>query len=64
MAITGAHAVLYTSEPEALRDIFRDTFGFKHVDAGDGWLIFSLPPAELGIHPTDGPDSRAVSAIS
>jgi hypothetical protein len=55
MAITGAHAVLYTAEPEALRDIFRDTFGFKHVDAGDGWLIFSLPPAELGIHPADGP---------
>jgi hypothetical protein len=30
-------------------------FGFKHVDAGDGWLIFSLPPAELGVHPAEGP---------
>jgi catechol 2,3-dioxygenase-like lactoylglutathione lyase family enzyme len=55
MAITGAHALLYTPEPEALRDIFRDTFGFKHVDAGDGWLIFALPPAELAIHPAEGP---------
>jgi catechol 2,3-dioxygenase-like lactoylglutathione lyase family enzyme len=55
MAITGSHVVLYTSEPEALRDIFRDVFGFNHVDAGDGWLIFALPPAELGIHPAEGP---------
>lgn len=55
MAITGAHAILYTSQPEALRDVFRDVFGFKHVDAGDGWLIFALPPAELGIHPAEGP---------
>jgi len=55
MAITGAHAILYTSQPEALRDTFRDIFGLKHVDPGDGWLIFSLPPAELGIHPAEGP---------
>lgn len=55
MAVTGAHAVLYTDQPEALRDVFRDVFGFKHVDAGDGWLIFALPPAELGIHPAEGP---------
>ncbi len=55
MAIIGAHALLYTTEPEALRDVFRDVFGFKHVDAGEGWLIFALPPAELGIHPTEGP---------
>jgi predicted enzyme related to lactoylglutathione lyase len=55
MAITGAHILLYTQEPEALRDIFRDVFGFSHVDAGEGWLIFALPPAELGIHPAEGP---------
>lgn len=55
MAITGAHALLYTAEPEAVRDIFRDVFGFKHVDLGDGWLVFALPPAELGIHPGEGP---------
>ncbi len=55
MAIIGAHALLYTAEPEAVRDIFRDIFGFEHVDLGDGWLVFALPPAELGIHPAEGP---------
>jgi predicted enzyme related to lactoylglutathione lyase len=55
MAITGVHALLYTSEPEAVRDIFRDVFGWKYVDAGHGWLIFALPPAEIGVHPSDGP---------
>ena len=54
MAIIGAHALLYTTEPEAVRDIFRDVFGWKHVDAGHGWLIFALPPAELGVHPSEG----------
>jgi catechol 2,3-dioxygenase-like lactoylglutathione lyase family enzyme len=53
VAITGAHVLLYTSEPEAVRTIFRDVFGWRHVDAGDGWLIFALPPAELGVHPAE-----------
>ncbi len=55
MAITGAHVLLYTSEPDALRAMFRDVFGWKYVDAGEGWLIFALPPAELGVHPSEGP---------
>ena len=54
MAITGAHMLLYTSEPEALRAVLRDVFGFKYVDDGEGWLIFKLPPAELGVHPAEG----------
>ncbi|MGH2995711.1 MAG: VOC family protein [Gaiellaceae bacterium] len=53
MAITGIHALVYTSEPEAVRAVFRDVFGWEHVDAGDGWLIFALPPAELGVHPAE-----------
>jgi predicted enzyme related to lactoylglutathione lyase len=53
MAVTGAHVLLYTSEPDAVRAIFRDVFGWKHVDAGGGWLIFALPPAELAAHPAD-----------
>ena len=52
--ITGTHALLYTSEPEAVREFFRDQLGFDSVDTGDGWLIFALPPAELGVHPGDG----------
>lgn len=59
MAITGAHVLIYTSEPDALRAVFRDVFGWGHVDAGDGWLIFALPPAEVGIHPADGPTPDA-----
>jgi hypothetical protein len=55
MAITGVHALLYTAEPEAVRDILREVFGFEHVDLGEGWLVFALPPAELGIHPAEGP---------
>jgi len=55
MGIVGAHVLLYTPEPEALRAMLRDVFGWKHVDAGEGWLIFALPPAELGVHPAEGP---------
>ena len=59
MAIIGAHALLYTSEPEALRATLRDVFGWKHVDTGEGWLIFALPPAELGVHPAEGPTYKS-----
>jgi len=54
MPVTGVHALLYTPEPEALRSVLRDVFGWHHVDAHDGWLIFALPPAELGVHPAEG----------
>ncbi len=47
--------LLYTPQAEALRATLRDVFGWEHVDAGDGWLIFRLPPAELGVHPADAP---------
>ena len=56
MGVIGAHALLYSSEPEALRAVLRDVFGWKHVDAGGGWLIFALPPAEIGVHPAKGPN--------
>jgi catechol 2,3-dioxygenase-like lactoylglutathione lyase family enzyme len=55
MVINGSHVVLYTSEPEAVRDTLRDVFELPHVDGGDGWLIFALPPAEVGVHPAEGP---------
>jgi len=54
MAIIGAHMLLNTTQPEAVRAILRDVFGFKNVDAGGGWLIFALPPSELGVHPAEG----------
>ena len=53
MAIIGTHMLVYSSEPEAVRAIFRDVFGWSHVDDGQGWLIFALPPAEIGVHPAE-----------
>ncbi len=49
--ITGTHAIIYAQDAEQTRAFFRDVLGFSNVDARDGWLIFKLPPAELGIHP-------------
>ena len=49
--IIGAHAIIYSRDPEADRAFIRDVLGFASVDAGDGWLIFALPPAEVAIHP-------------
>ena len=57
--ITGTHMLFYTSEPEQLRAMLRDVFGIKHVDAGGGWLIFGLPPSEIGVHPAEGPSYEA-----
>ena len=53
--INGAHIILYSTDAEADRVFIRDVLGFAGVDAGDGWLIFKLPPAEIAVHPTDGP---------
>ena len=52
--ITGIHAMLYSNDADATRSFFRDVLGLASVDAGGGWLIFALPPAELGIHPAEG----------
>jgi catechol 2,3-dioxygenase-like lactoylglutathione lyase family enzyme len=51
--ITGMHAVIFSKEPERLREFLGDVLGFRSVDAGGGWLIFALPPAELAAHPTE-----------
>jgi catechol 2,3-dioxygenase-like lactoylglutathione lyase family enzyme len=51
--ITGIHAIIFTRDAEADRAFFRDVLELSAVDAGDGWLIFRLPPAELATHPTD-----------
>jgi catechol 2,3-dioxygenase-like lactoylglutathione lyase family enzyme len=50
--IHGAHIIIYSKDAEADRAIFRDVLGFKSVDAGHGWLIFALPPAEAAFHPS------------
>ncbi len=53
--ISGAHVIFYSSDAEADRAFIRDVLAFPWVDAGAGWLIFKLPPAEIAVHPTDGP---------
>ena len=52
--ITGVHAIIYSKDAQGVRKLFKDVLGFPSVDAGDGWLIFGLPPAELAAHPTEG----------
>jgi catechol 2,3-dioxygenase-like lactoylglutathione lyase family enzyme len=52
--INGVHFLLYSNNAEADRAFVRDVLGFKAVDVGGGWLIFGLPPAEMGVHPGDG----------
>jgi catechol 2,3-dioxygenase-like lactoylglutathione lyase family enzyme len=56
--IFGSHVIVYSQDAPADRDFFRDVLGLPSVDAGGGWLIFALPPAEVAVHPTEG----AVSA--
>lgn len=52
--IAGAHTIIFADDAEAARAFFRDVLGFKGVDAGEGWLIFALPPGELALHPGPG----------
>ena len=52
--INGMHAVVFSPEAEKVRAFFADVLGLSSVDAGEGWLIFALPPAELAVHPADG----------
>jgi hypothetical protein len=49
--ITGAHAVIYSTEPEKDRAFLRDILQLRNVDVGGGWLIFALPPSEVAVHP-------------
>lgn len=49
--ISGAHMIIYSADADADRAFFRDVLGFHSVDAGHGWLIFALPPAEVAVHP-------------
>ena len=51
--IFGAHVIVYSKDATADRAFFRDVLGFASVDAGHGWLIFALPPAEMAVHPAE-----------
>ncbi|QNS05483.1 VOC family protein [Streptomyces xanthii] len=53
--INGAHVILYSRDAAADRAFLRDVLGYAYVDAGEGWLVFRLPPAEAAVHPADSP---------
>jgi predicted enzyme related to lactoylglutathione lyase len=55
--ITGTHAIVFAEDAHAARAFFDEVLGLRAVDAGGGWLIFALPPAELACHPTSPADS-------
>jgi hypothetical protein len=63
VAISGVHVIVYSRDAEADRAFLRDALGYPHVDAGDGWLIFKLPPAEVAIHPGEMPDTQELYLI-
>ena len=56
--INGSHVILYSNDADADRAFFADVLRLPHVDAGGGWRIFALPPAEAAMHPADGPPSH------
>ncbi len=66
----GVHLLLYSRDPEADRGFLRDVLGMESVDAGHGWLIFALPPAEMAVHPdenvhgaSEGSDGPATGTV-
>lgn len=61
--ITHSHLVIYSRDAEADRTFFRDVLGFSAVDAGDGWLIFALPPAEAAFHPSESNDRHELFLV-
>ena len=52
--INGSHVIVFSRDADADRAFIQDVLGFPGVDAGGGWLIFKLPPAEVAVHPADG----------
>ena len=52
--ITGVHAIVFSPDAAKVREFFADVLNLPSADAGQGWLIFALPPAELAVHPADG----------
>jgi hypothetical protein len=57
--INGAHAIVFSTDADADRAFLRDVLALPHVDVGEGWLIFGLPPAEVAVHPADETDGAA-----
>lgn len=56
--LIGAHSIIYSQNAEADRAFLRDVLKLSHVDVGDGWLIFGLPPSEVAVHPSAANDGQ------
>jgi hypothetical protein len=63
VTIIGAHMLLYTPEADALRAVLRDALGWDYVESSPGWMIFKLPPAELGVHPSESATTHQISLM-
>ena len=61
--ISGAHVVIFSRDADADRAFFRDILGLADVDAGEGWLIFALPPSEVAVHPAENNDVHELYLI-
>lgn len=61
--INGAHFLLYSKNPDSDRAFLRDVLGFPSVDAGRGWLIFALPPAEIAVHPSEEGPAQSTADV-
>ena len=62
--IRGVHTMYYSTDPAALRAFISDKLGFPGTDVGDGWLIFDLPQADMGVHPTAGEPANGTQYLS
>lgn len=62
--IVGVHTLLFSKGAVRDRALLRDVLGFPYVDAGEGWLIFRVPPAEMGVHPSEGEPHTEVSFMT
>ena len=58
--INGMHALIYSTDPEADRAFLRDGLGWSFVEDHPGWLIFKLPPSEIGVHPSEGSTAHQI----
>lgn len=59
--IRGVHTMFYSSQADEMRAFIRDKLGFPFTDVGQGWLIFDLPAADLGVHPSDESDAHSMA---
>ena len=61
--INAVHALIYAKDADKARAFFKDVLNWPSVDAGRGWLIFALPPAEIAAHPAEDDADAGTCAL-